>query len=258
MKVDWNNYRLLSPAGDDGADNGGGDDGEGNDAKGKKKSGDRSSSKNSKSREDDSDDEGDPAGKGSTVSKAAFDKAMAELNDLKTKQTTYEEEKRALKEKEMRKNDDFKGLLKLREDEIKSLHDKNKNLTSGVVQREKMAKIREEASKQGLIPEALSDLNSLKWDHVVGAPDENEDLVFHGVSAAITSLKQTKPHWFKDATKNINPNLGKTIKGSGDDGKITTDDVIKAEQEAKKSGDKSNYYKIHEAYRKQEAQQKIQ
>ncbi len=205
---------------------------------------------------------GDDASKASDsiYTKERFDAVNTELNSLKQKLADAEKAKKTEIENKLGEKEDWKGLAKLREQELEETKSKLNALGSGLVTSKKMEAIKQEALKHGIRPEMLSELKNFKWDGVMAAVNDGEVEV-HGAVSAVEAFKRKFEFMFQGKAPNINTATGGVNNaGTGGSKELTIKDLNVAEAEAKKSGDDSDYRAKLIAFKKQEnaKQQKFQ
>lgn len=183
-----------------------------------------------------------------TVSRAEFDKVMSELHKYKKQAKDYEQQLKAKEDEDLKKREEWKTLAEKRQEEVQKEKERADNLHEAYVRDRKNAALRDAAMKAGIRKEALEDLDLLEFDEVSVEPNSSGGLRVNGADQAIANLKTMKPHWFRKSGSNVNASGPEVV----DSKEVTLDDVMKAEEKAKKSGDYAPYQKLLRQYQQQQ------
>lgn len=185
-----------------------------------------------------------------TVSRAEFEKVMAEMHKYKGQLREIATASHAEKEKLLREQNNFQELAVMKEREASEYKEKLELLQTSLVDREKYSALKDAAMKAGLRAEALTDLELVALDKVQVETTSTGRVNVLGVSQAIESLKVSRPHWFGGSKTTVAGALPTATSGAG--GLVTLEEIIKLSNEASKSGD----YATYEAKMKQYQQQR--
>lgn len=150
----------------------------------------------------------------------------------------------------LKEKDDWKKVAQDFEEKYNTERATNANKDKIIVTDKKMTAIKDAALKAGLLESASDDLELVDFKEVTVETTSTGRINVLGVDRAVQSLKAKKPHWFGKATPNVNgnaPGVGSPSGGS----KISEADVLKAEDEARKTGDWSKVQALHKQYREQ-------
>ena len=113
----------------------------------------------------------------------------------------------------------------------------------------KYAALREAAAAAGMRKEALGDLDLIDMDQLVIETTNTGRINVLGASELIEQQKTQRPHWFGRKSANINGADPEISPDSG--GKVTKEQIFKAEKEAVKTGDYAPYQTLLNKYRQQ-------
>lgn len=197
--------------------------------------------------------EGDKGGekdKVEMVSKAEFDRVMADLHKHKKTAQTLKEEREAEKLQKQKEQNQWKEIAEAKEREAAEAKAEAQRIQNSFLGEKKFNAVRDAASKLGLRPEAMGDLEMLDLESVQLETTNTGKINILGADKFAESLKRLKPHWFADPK---NP----SVNGSGQrvqdgNGKVTIDDLLAAEVAAKKDPTKvAAYHEMHKKYQQQ-------
>ncbi len=123
------------------------------------------------------------------------------------------------------------------------------NLGKAIAADRKMTAVREAAMRAGILESALDDLDLVDFPQVTVETTSTGRTNVLGVDSAIQWLKTKKTHWFRQGAPNINGNSP----GVGAPGgtKVSETDILKAEDEARKTGDWSKVRDLMARFRNQ-------
>lgn len=206
---------------------------------------------------DTTDDAGNKGGKKieekvETVSQAEYNRMVAEADKHKKEAATLKREKSERETQKLKEANDWKALAEAKEKEAEELRAENKRTQTAFVSEKKFSAVKSAAEKLGLRAEALSDLEMLDLDPIVHETTSTGKLNILGADKFAERLKSTKPHWFADKTKPVVNGGGQRVLDTDD--AVTLKDVQDAEKASRKSGDTSEYHKLHKKYQQQRAQ----
>ncbi len=187
---------------------------------------------------------------GGTVTRAEFERVMNELHGHKKTAKELKEAADKAETERLKAQDQWKELAERHEKAANEWKEKYTGLTGTIVKDKKLSAVREEALKNGIRQEALSDLDMLELREVQVETTSTGRINVSGANAAIANLKALKPHWFGGAAS---PGVNVTTPGvvNAPTGTISIADLRKAEVEGKKSGDSTTYYKLVKQYQEQ-------
>jgi hypothetical protein len=135
-------------------------------------------------------------------------------------------------------------LAELKQQEAESYREKYEGLTSTIVEDKKFSAVKTAAIQAGIRKDALDDLEFLSLEDVVIETTSTGRHNILGAEQFIAKLKTTRPHWFSSKTRGINADVPEVTGAS----KVTSQEIIKAENEARKSGDWAPVKKLYEQY----------
>ena len=172
------------------------------------------------------------------VSKAELQKVLDEMHKYKKTAKEYEA---TIKNQEMQKLKDqqeWQKIAELREREAREAKQEADQLKNSFLSSRKYEALKNAALANGIRKEALNDLELLDFDDHVAVETTNTGKInIIGAEAAIKKFKADRPHWFGKSTGHINSDNPEVVSGEG----ITMDKVMKAQAEARKTGDWSKY-----------------
>lgn len=201
-------------------------------------------------------DENDAGGAGDdgndTVSRADHKKALADLHKYKAEARKLKKEQDDAKAARMKDEGRLKELAELKENEAKEAREEADRLKESFVSEKKFNVVQAECQKLGIRPEALSDLEGLDLGDVQIETTSTGKINVLGASKFAARLKSLKPHWFQDV-KTTKVNTGGNRVLDSEDGNITPAMIYEAEKAGRKSGDMSEYNKLHSKFRQQQA-----
>lgn len=183
----------------------------------------------------------------SFVSREDHDRA---LRDMKKFKEGYQKLKDELSQKELqalKSKEEWKKVAELKEQEAAEAQEKYQNLQGAFVNDRKASAIRAAALEAGVRKEALDDLELFPFDDVVVEHTSTGRVNVLNAKEAIDRLKLTKPYLFGSKRVNVNPSGPDVVSG----GKITYEQVKKADEEARKTGDYAPYYEVLRKFQSQ-------
>lgn len=183
-----------------------------------------------------------------------IDRLLAENSSLRkvtkdneTKLSTLEQTVKSLQTAGHKTAGDWQKVAESQEAEAKQWKEKFEKANTAFVTTQKMGKVKEEALKLGLLPEAVNDLDALEFEEVAVAIDSNNQFRVSGADVAARNLKVIRPHWFKNATPpNFNPGGNGNPPPPGAPKKL--DELKAAYQTALRGGKQSEIKPALEAY----------
>jgi hypothetical protein len=110
------------------------------------------------------------------------ERIASELNEIKTGKMKEQNQWKELYEQEQRKTTEATEKLKA--------------ISTNLVQDKMRTAIEREASKAGILPTALEDLDLVDKSMIEIETTSNGRINFHNVKEFVDSLKMKKPHWF--------------------------------------------------------------
>lgn len=185
-----------------------------------------------------------------------IDRLLAENQNLhkakketEGKVQTLTERLTALEKQGLRGSEDWKKLAETHEQEAKTYKEKHETSSTAFVGYLQSSRVKEEALKLGLLPEAVSDIDSLSFDEVEVAIDGTRYNV-KGAEVAAQNLKRLRPHWFKsEKAPNFNP-------GANGGGAPTQSETLAQAKEKYETAlknrlkDPEGFTKAHQEYQK--------
>lgn len=183
------------------------------------------------------------------VSKADLDRALADLHKFKSRANDAEAKVKAIEESRLAEKEDWKSLAERREAEAKEANEKAQRIQDSYLGEKKHTAVREAALKLGMRPEAIGDLDLFSLDGVViETTDKGVKVV--GADAFVQSLKNSRPYLFgQGAPISVNS----TVPGvkTGTNATVSETDILKVAEQARKTGDYSQYQALLNKYRAQ-------
>ena len=171
-----------------------------------------------------------------------------EFKAVKDDMHRYKEEARKnadelqkLRDKDMRDKDQWKEYASAKEKEANDYKTKYETVTKSITERAKISQVREAALKLGLVETAIDDLELMDLKDVVVETTSTGRINVIGAKAAAERIKSIRPHWFSEnRTPNVNGNTPTVMKPGGA-GSVSYDDLKKLEEDARKTGDYTEY-----------------
>ncbi len=173
------------------------------------------------------------------------------MHKHKKEAKALKDEKTAAADKKMKDEKRFEELAEANEKKAKEADERAERIQNSYLGEKKVNAARVAAEKLGLRPEAVSDLEQLDLDGVQIETTSTGKINVLGADKFAERLKTLKPHWFSDKRKpNVNTNGTKVLDS---DGPLTASQVYEAEKAGRKSGDMSEYQKLHKQFQNQRA-----
>jgi len=188
-----------------------------------------------------------------TVSKAEFDKVMAELHKHKGTARTLAEQIKTANESKMKEQNQWKELAEAREKEALDAKNEADTLRKSFVSNTKFGAVKEKCAALGLRPEAMSDLEMLDLEQIQVETTSTGKMNILGADKFAERLKTIKPHWFADKkTAGVNTTVSQVLDSGAE---VTAAMIYAAEKEALKTGDSSKYQALFNKFQQQRAQE---
>lgn len=182
-----------------------------------------------------------PVAETEVIDRAAYEQVKADMHRFKEQARQKDDQLKSIETEKLKNEQKWKELAEIKEREANEANDKFNRLNSAVVTDRKMAVIRAEAIKLGLLPSAIDDLESMNWSDVTVEATSTGRVNVIGAAKAVERFKTLKPHWFRGLeAPGVNTNTPGVVPGAAA-GQVTLKDVQAAEAEAKKTGDYSKY-----------------
>lgn len=195
------------------------------------------------------DNQGNKGG-GETVSRADHERVLKDMHRFKTESTELANRLKALETDALTKTNDFKGLYEREKAAREAAEKEKENLRGFMVHNERFNAVKDEATKRGLRPEALKDLELVELDGLPTEVTSKGRIIVDGAASLVAKLQNDRPHWFGAAKPPVvNPGGGASPGVGGDGGKKppTVQDLVKAEQDMKRG--KITKEQFHTVYR---------
>lgn len=170
---------------------------------------------------------------GDVVPREAYEGMKRDMINYKTKMKELEQRLDGIKVQGFKEKEDWKEVARIHEEKAKELETKYSRLSESLVNREKYAKLAEEAVKHGINPAALPDLELIDFDELVVETTSTGKILVSGQDRAIAKLKTLRPHWFSKSVTSINPTTPSTTVVPN--GVVTIADLNAAELQYKKT-----------------------
>ncbi len=175
-----------------------------------------------------------------TVTKKAFENVTKDLHKWKEEAKLAKDKLKEIETEKLKAAQKFEELAAMNEKEAKEAKTELQNLKQGLIREKKLSAIKAEAAKLKILPSALDDLELQDWSEVQIEATSTGKINVLNAQKAVERFKTTKPHWFEGTSApNVNTTTPTTV--TSDSGKVTHEDLNKAEALAKKSGDYSAY-----------------
>ena len=176
------------------------------------------------------------------------DGIVKEMTEWKEKAKAFEKQLKEKAEQEMRSRNEWQKIAEMKDQELKAAIEREQRIKDGLVYEKKYSAVKEQAAKMGLLPTAVEDLNILDLSEVVVETTSTGRYNVLGADKFAEKLKTIRPHWFGANQPNVNT---QSVRVTGSEGPVTADDLVKADMEARKTGDKTKYYELFNKYKKQ-------
>lgn len=185
-----------------------------------------------------------PAQPEKTYSQKDVERIVNELNTYKTKAVELENRFKNQELEAAKTNQEWQKVAELHEKTAKEYEDKFTRFKSAVVQDKKLSAIREEAIRNGVRKESITDLGILDYPEVKLDTDNDGNFIVEGADKAIQRLKTLRPHWFQSDAPKVNAQ-SPSVTGAGNS--TSWDDLKKLESEYKKNPNPANAEKYKSA-----------
>lgn len=185
------------------------------------------------------------------VAAEAYERVKADMLKYKKEREDLIRQVDNLKVNTHKEKEDWKSVAQIHEDKAKDLESKYTNLKESLVRDRKVAKLTEEALKQGINPASVPDLELLDFDEMSVETTSTGKILVSGQDRAVAKLKQLRPHWFTKTVAGVNPTTPETARPNG---LVTIADLNVAEAQYRKTksdADKRAYFDIIQKYKTQ-------
>lgn len=179
-----------------------------------------------------------------TVSKAEFEKVMAEMHEYKKQAKELNAKAKKEEENLLREKGEWQKIAEIKDKEAKDAASKLSEIQSSLVENEKFNAVKVAALKAGMTEQGVKDLELLQLNEVVVETTSTGRVNVLGVERFIDVQKQIRPHWFQKPGLSINGKIPGVTAGTV----ANESDLIKMSLEASKSGDYTAYKKAHAEY----------
>jgi len=183
-----------------------------------------------------------------TVSKAEFEKVLAEMHKYKGEARDLTSASAAEKEQLLRAGGKWEEIATLKSKELEDANTRYTAIQKSLVDNKKFSALKDAAMKAGVRPEAMTDLELVSMDSLQVETTSTGRVNVLGVQAEIDRIKLTRPHWFGGAKTTINGGIP-SVNNPG--GLVTKEELIKLSVEAQKSGDYTAYHAKTKQYQTQ-------
>jgi hypothetical protein len=180
------------------------------------------------------------------VPKSELDKVVKESISRKERIKSLESKVDQLLEQRAKEKEDYKGLYETTRQRAEELEQKYESQTNAIAWNAKNTALRSEAQAQGILPQALDDLDAISHDDLVIETTSTGRFSVLGVKEKVQRLKSEKPHWFKSTKTRINSDTPDVTDAKVQ--AVTMEQLNKAKVDANKSGDWSQYEKLLRSY----------
>jgi hypothetical protein len=176
-----------------------------------------------------------------------LERALRDLHKFKRLAAERDEELKASKVNELKRQEKWEELAKQYEQEASTERERASKLESGIQYDRKYNAVKDLALASGLRKEALSDLELLEFDDIELELTSTGRVNVLNADRAVERLKQSRPHWFGNRKASFNANDPGIVGAT----QISFADIKKAEDAARKSGDYAPYEKVLKQFREQ-------
>ncbi len=191
----------------------------------------------------------DKTGANDTISRAELDKVIAEREKFRKDAKTLRDAQETERTAKMKEQNQWKEIAEANEKKAKEADERSERFQKSFLEDKKINTVSAACEKLGLRPEAMSDLEALDFADVTVETTSTGKINILGADKFAERLKTLKPHWFADkADPRVNPG---TTRVRDTKGAITAQQLVDADRAARKSGDFSEYQKMHAQYQKQ-------
>lgn len=158
-----------------------------------------------------------------------FYKEQAEKykSDLSKMQEQFEQLNSKLgetEEKTLREQSKWQELADKYKKDLENERSNYSNFKKGMIEFEKINAVKHHAMKAGILDSSLEDLSLLTLDGVEIEQTTNGRILINGADKFIESLKDRRPHWFKNSNR---PNLDNGLGGDFTLKELSIDDISK-------------------------------
>lgn len=179
--------------------------------------------------------------------KTDFFKLKEKNNTLLTEKQKLESDLKRTQEERMKKDQEWQKLAELKQQEADEYKQKLDGMNHAIVMDKKFSALKTAALQSGIRKEALDDLEMLSLDDIVIETTSTGRHNVLGVDQYLSKLKMTKPHWFASKGASVNANTPEVSAG----GSVSYQDIRKAEDKARISGDWAPVKKLMQQYNAQ-------
>lgn len=151
----------------------------------------------------------------------------------------------------MKEGEQWKELATKYENDAKTAQAEAQRIKESFLGMQKSSAVKNEAVKLGIRKEAMADLDLLSLDDVTIETTSTGKINVLGADSFAEKIKAMKPHWFGGQGA---PGVNTTNPGTSTDGTgpVTVAQVLAAEKEAMKTGDRTKYTQLHNKFREQQ------
>lgn len=185
-----------------------------------------------------------------SVSAEEHNKLLAKLKQAESDRDTHKANLKGKELEQMKGQERWKEIAEMNEAEAKEARLENETLKKGIVSKDRMNAIRTAALQAGIRKDALDDLENFDFPEVQVETTSLGNVNIVGAQTAVAALKLKKPYLFGTKSSSLNGSLPEVVEG----GTISLDQIMKAEEKARKSGsadDRAAYAKISQLYNQQ-------
>ena len=182
-----------------------------------------------------------------TTHKSVLDKMHQYQKEAKELKEQVDQQKNA----ELAKNNEWKTLYEQEKQRAEEAQTSKKKLQDSFINERKFSALKDEASKLGLIPQALQDLELLDLADIQIETTSTGKLNVLGAKTFAERVKALKPYLFNSTPPAVNTGGVRAVDSSAP---VTATDVYAAEKAWRKSGkqeDHDSYKELALKYKKQ-------
>lgn len=191
------------------------------------------------------------------VSRKAYQQVADDMHRFKREAEDARQKLVALEEQKLAEEKNWKELYERERKARAEAEDREKKKDGFYEHTQKFSEVSKVALAQGLRQEAVDDLDAIDYGEAIKVEvTSNGRYIVHGADEFVETLKNKKPHWFKN-TKAPHVNSGGGGAAPKSDGELTAADVVAAERQWKSGKlDKGEYLKVFDRYRDQKNKKK--
>lgn len=193
-----------------------------------------------------------PSDKPKMVSWDVHQRMQDDLVKAKRRSQELEAKMGDLESEKLKAANDYKALYEGEQQKRQKVEGELKQFSNWAVQTQRFNAVKSEALAAGLRKEALSDLELIDLESVKVETTSTGRFLTEGAKERVEQLKSERPHWFTvGAPPTVNAG-GASAPPPPGQGKLTVNDVVQAERDAKRGKiTQARYQEIYKQYAKE-------